>query len=97
GFKISAAQRRRENALMRAIGARSSQVTAALFVEALAVGIVGGVLGFAGGVLLATAITALLSAIGFGPSDTSLTIKPVTFLVTVLVGIIVTQVCAIIP
>ncbi|HRE03185.1 MAG TPA: ABC transporter permease, partial [Ilumatobacteraceae bacterium] len=59
-FKISAAQRMRENALMRAIGARASQVTFSLFVEAFVIGVIGAVLGFVGGVGLAVLITTLL-------------------------------------
>lgn len=96
-FSISAAQRQRENALLRAIGASRAQVTRVLFTEALTVGVVGGVLGFLGGVALATGIIKILTAIGFGPSDSRLVVKPTTFVVTVLVGVIVTMICAIVP
>jgi putative ABC transport system permease protein len=96
-FKISAAQRLRENALLRAIGARSSQVTFALFVEALAVGILGGVIGFGVGVGLATVITLLLNASGGGAGDTSLVISGGSFAITLIVGVIVTLVCATFP
>ena len=95
-FKISAAQRLRENALLRAIGARSSQVTFALFVEALAVGILGAVLGFGGGVALATGITAILSSSG-SFADTSLVVSPSAFIITLIVGLTVTLVCATFP
>jgi putative ABC transport system permease protein len=96
-FKISAAQRMRENALMRAIGARSSQVTFALFVEALAVGVLGAVIGFGGGVALAFGITSLLNASGMGPGETSLVIGPSAFFITLIVGVVVTLVCATFP
>ncbi len=96
-FKISAAQRLRENALLRAIGARSSQVTFALFIEAVAVGVLGAVIGFAGGVGLAFGITALLNASGNGPGNTSLVISPSAFFITFVVGVIVTLVCATFP
>ncbi len=96
-FSISAAQRQRENALLRAIGASRGQVTRVLFVEAIVVGLVGGLLGFVGGVGLATVIIKLLTATGFGPSDTALTIKPWVLVVSVLVGVFVTLVCAIAP
>ena len=96
-FKISAAQRLRENALMRAIGARSSQVTFALFVEALIVGVLGAVIGFAGGVGLAFGITALLNASGNGPGNSSIVIGTRSFLITLLVGVVVTLVCATFP
>lgn len=96
-FSISAAQRQRENALLRAIGASRAQVTRALFIEALVVGVVGGVLGFLGGVVLATVIIELLTAIGLGPSDSQLVVKPMSFVITLVVGVIVTMLCAIVP
>ena len=96
-FSISAAQRQKENALLRAVGASRRQVTRVLFVEALAVGVLGGVLGFAGGVLLATVILSVLRATGFGPTDTSLVVEPSVFAVSLAVGMLVTLVCAVVP
>ncbi len=96
-FSISAAQRQRENALLRAVGASRAQVTRMLFVEALVVGVLGGVLGFAGGVLLAVGIMRLLRAAGLGPSDTQLVVNPSAFVITLIVGVVVTLVCAIVP
>ena len=96
-FSISAAQRQRENALLRAVGASRTQVTRMLFVEALVVGVLGGVLGFAGGVLLAVGIMRLLRAAGLGPSDTQLVVNPSAFVITLVVGVVVTLVCAIVP
>ena len=96
-FKISAAQRLRENALLRAIGARSSQVTFALFVEAVAVGVLGAVVGFGGGVALAFAITKLLNASGNGPGNTTLSISLSAFVITFIVGLLVTVICATFP
>lgn len=96
-FKISTAQRLKENALMRAIGARSSQVVRAQLIEAVIIGIVGGLLGFVAGIGLATVIIAGLTAVGFAPSDSALAIQPDSFLWTMLVGIVVTLVCAVFP
>lgn len=96
-FSISAAQRQKENALLRAIGASRSQVTRVLFVEALAVGILGGVLGFVGGVLLAVTIMRVLEAAGFALSDTSLVVQPSVLITSLVVGIVVTMLCAIVP
>ena len=96
-FKISTAQRLRENALMRAIGARSSQVTFAQFVEALAVGVLGAVLGFVGGVGLALGITSLLNASDTGPGNTNLTVEPRSFVITFIVGVVITLACATFP
>jgi putative ABC transport system permease protein len=75
-FSISAAQRQKENALLRAIGASRRQVTRTLFVEALIVGALGGALGFAGGVALAAGINAALEAAGVGPPEGDLVVNP---------------------
>ncbi|CAB4882015.1 unannotated protein [freshwater metagenome] len=96
-FRITAAQRQQESALMRAIGASRGQVVKSLFVEAGVVGIVGSVLGFLGGVVLATLILGLLKATGNGPSDNSLTINPSSFVITLIVGFVVTVLCATLP
>lgn len=96
-FSISAAQRERENALLRAIGASRAQVTRSLFIEALVVGIGGSLLGCLGGVGLASAILSGLNAAGFGPGESTLVINASAFIITIVVGTIVTLVCAIAP
>jgi len=96
-FSISAAQRQRENALLRAVGASRSQITRSMFIEAIVVGIGGSLLGLLGGIGLATVILGILNAIGFGPGDTSLVLHPTGFIVTMIIGVIVTVLCAIVP
>lgn len=96
-FSISAAQRQREHALLRAIGASRGQVTRMMFAEALVVGLIGGGLGFAGGVGLAAAIVQLLTASGVGPTDTSLVVTASAAITTIIVGVVVTLVTAIVP
>ncbi|MFT3852671.1 MAG: FtsX-like permease family protein [Ilumatobacteraceae bacterium] len=96
-FSISAAQRQQENALLRAIGASRGQVTRSLLVEAVVVGVAGSLLGYLGGVALAKAIFVLLSAFGLDFASSSLQIEPGGFVVTMLVGVLVTLLCAIVP
>ncbi len=96
-FSISAAQRTQENALLRAIGASRAQVIRTMIEEALVVGIGGTILGCLGGVGLAGGILGLLNAAGFGPGDTALTIRPTGFIITMIVGVLVTLICAIAP
>ena len=96
-FSISAAQRTRENALLRAVGASRGQVTRSMFIEAFVVGLGGSLLGCLGGVGLASGILFLLNQAGFGPGESTLVINPTGFIVTVVVGVIVTIVCAIAP
>ncbi len=82
---------------MRAIGASRRQVTTAMLVEAVAVGLVGAILGFFGGVALALGVSRLLKAIGLPLGNTGLVIKPSTLIITVIVGVLVTVVCALAP
>jgi putative ABC transport system permease protein len=96
-FSISTAQRQRENALLRAIGASSRQVSASMFVEALTVGLVGSTIGFLGGIGLAWAITAILSAVGFGVSGAGLIVAPYVPVIAIVIGSLVTLLCAIAP
>ena len=63
-FSITAAQRLRENALMRAIGASKRQVATSLFVEATIVGVLGSLMGFVAGIGISKGISALLKAFG---------------------------------
>ena len=96
-FSISAAQRTRENALLRAVGASRSQVTRSMFIEALIVGIGGSLLGCLGGLGLAAALVTILKSVGMMPNDTTLTIQPGGFVIAAIVGVIVTLLCAIVP
>lgn len=96
-FSISAAQRQQENALLRAIGASRGQVTRSMFIEAFVVGVGGSLLGCLGGIGLATLILELLNAIGFGPGDTSLVLGLGGFVITLIVGTVVSLVCAVAP
>lgn len=96
-FRITSAQRQQQSALMRAIGASRGQVVRSLFVEAGVVGVIGALLGFVGGILLATVILKILAAVGSGPSSTSLAINLSSFVITLFVGFLVTVLCATMP
>lgn len=96
-FSISAAQRQGENALLRAVGASRAQITRSMFTEALVVGLGGSLLGCLGGIGLASVILKLLNKLGFGPGDISLELQPKGFIITLLVGVLVTLVCAVAP
>ncbi len=96
-FSITAAQRQRENALLRAIGASKRQVSRALLVESTAMGIVGSVIGFGIGILLSQLLNALLKATGFEVPTQGLAIAPGSFINTLLAGVLVTVFAAWFP
>ena len=96
-FSILVAQRSRELALLRAIGASRRQVTRSVLFEAVVLGVVGSTLGLGLGVLLAMGIRALFATFGLDLSGQSLIFAPRTVLVAYLVGILVTVVAAYLP
>ncbi|HVN51118.1 MAG TPA: FtsX-like permease family protein, partial [Acidimicrobiales bacterium] len=96
-FSITVAQRSRENALLRALGASRLQVTASVFLEALAVGIVASVIGLLVGIGLASGLEALLSLLGIDIPAGGTVVKPGTIVACLVVGVVVTLVASLIP
>ena len=96
-FSITAAQRQRENALLRAIGASRRQVSRAMLVESLAMGVVGSLIGFGIGILLSQGLNALLQATGFEVPTRGLAINPSSFINTLVAGVVVTVTAAWLP
>lgn len=96
-FRIIVAQRTRELALLRAIGATGRQVTWMVVLEALLVGLIGSMIGIGVGVLIAIGLAALMNAAGFNMPSGPLTVLPRTVIVGMTVGIVVTLVSALLP
>ncbi len=96
-FSMVIAQRRREFALLRAVGARSGQIIRSVIAEAVIVGAVASGFGIAIGVLLAIGLRKLLTALTFELPGNELVIAPRTILVAVFVGVIVTVISVIVP
>lgn len=96
-FSISAAQRQRENALLRAIGASKRQVTRAMLIESVVVGVFGSIAGFAGGIGLTLGLSSLLRAVGIDLPTGGLVVPPAAAVQTILVGLLVTVASAWLP
>ncbi|NBW91100.1 MAG: FtsX-like permease family protein [Actinobacteria bacterium] len=96
-FSITIAQRLRENALFRAIGATRKQVTSAMLVESLIIGVIGSFLGFLSGIGLSKGLSELLNAAGIDIPTKGLSIQPRTVIITMVVGTIVTVLSAVFP
>ncbi len=92
-FNILVAQRTRELALLRALGATRAQVMTSVLVEAAVTGLVASILGFAAGILIARALLSLFGSAATG----GVTLLPRTFIVAVLVGTVVTVIAATLP
>lgn len=96
-FSMLVAQRLRELALLRAIGASRRQVSRSVLLEAGLVGLVGSAIGIAGGVGLAYGLRALLNSFNVGLPSGPLQLQPRTVLIALAIGIGVTMFSAYSP
>jgi putative ABC transport system permease protein len=96
-FAIIVAQRTRELALFRALGASPRQVLGTVVAEALIVGVVSSAVGVVVGIGIAIALKGLLSAVGLDLPAAGTVIQLRTVLVSIAVGTIVTLIAAIVP
>jgi putative ABC transport system permease protein len=95
-FTIVLAQRTREIALLRLIGATRRQVFRSVVLEAAVIGLGGSALGLAAGVLLAYGLPAVLSLIG-ASAEVGPIVSARTVLVALAVGVGVTVLSALLP
>ncbi|MFC9428407.1 ABC transporter permease [Streptomyces sp. NPDC056987] len=99
-FTMLVAQRTRELALLRAVGATRRQVTRSVLVEAFLVGLVASVTGLAAGVGIAAALRPLTSSFGKGGHalpDGPLTVTPAAVVTSLVLGVGVTMLAAWLP
>lgn len=96
-FSILVAQRSRELALLRALGASRGQVTRSVLTEAIVVGLVGSTVGLVLGVGLAHGIKVLFGQFGLDLSGTPLQLTPTAVVAAYAVGMVVTALAAYLP
>nr|WP_276568761.1 FtsX-like permease family protein [Aeromicrobium phoceense] len=96
-FSILVAQRSRELALLRALGASRRQVSRSVLTEAFVIGIIGSTLGLALGFALAMLLKVLFSNFGLDLSGTALVFRTRTIVLAYVVGVLVTMLAAWIP
>ena len=96
-FSILMAQRTRESALLRALGASRAQVLRSLAGEALAVGLVGSAAGIAVGLLLAWGLLAFMKTLGQAAPAGPLVLDAATVAAALVVGVVVTLLASLTP
>jgi putative ABC transport system permease protein len=96
-FSILVAQRSRELALLRALGASRRQVTWSVQLEAFVVGLLGATIGLGLGVLLAMLLRTIFGQVGLDLSGQPLIFGPRTVVASYLVGVVVTMAAAYFP
>jgi putative ABC transport system permease protein len=96
-FTITVAQRTRELALLRTLGASRRQVLRSVVLEAGIIGLVASLLGLLGGLLLAPGLRGLLKLIGADLPATASVIATRTIVVALVVGVVVTVLASLVP
>ena len=96
-FSITVAQRRREFAMLRALGASRRQVLRSVVAEALTLGVLASAVGIGAGLGVAKGINLLFKALGVDIPTAGIALEPRTILIAALVGVGVTLLSALAP
>ncbi len=96
-FSITVAQRISEFGVLRTLGASRRQILSSVLLEAAAIGLIGAIVGLAGGYAVAAGLRALFSAIGADLPTTSPVLEARTVIVAFVVAFVVTALSALIP
>ena len=96
-LSITIAQRTRELATLRTLGATRRQVLRSVLVEAFVIGTLASVVGLFLGLLLAKGLNSLLVSFGIDLPQTSTVFKTRTIIVALAVGIVITMIAALRP
>lgn len=96
-FTVLVAQRQRELALLRALGASRGQVVRSVLVEALVVGLVASALGLALGLGVALGLRQLINSFGATLPEGPLVVTARTVVASFVVGVLVTALAALLP
>jgi putative ABC transport system permease protein len=96
-LSITIAQRTRELATLRTLGASRRQVLRSIVIEALVTGTLASVIGLFLGLALAKGLFSLFDAVGFTLPNSGLIFETRTIVVALLVGIVVTLLASLRP
>ncbi|MEU8270355.1 FtsX-like permease family protein [Sphaerisporangium sp. NPDC049002] len=96
-FNILVAQRTREMALLRCIGATRRQVFGSILLESVAVGLISSALGLLTGLGLGAGALAVLKATGQELPSGGVSLAPRTIALAIVIGLVVTVGAALMP
>lgn len=96
-FTMLVAQRTKELALLRAVGASRRQVTRSVLIEALVVGTVAGVAGLGAGVGIGAGLRSLMGTFGATVPDGPLVVTGAAVTASLVTGVVVTVLAAWLP
>jgi putative ABC transport system permease protein len=96
-LSITIAQRTREFATLRTLGATRRQVRRSILAESLVIGVVASIVGLLVGLALAQGLFALFNAAGLTLPNTGTVVRPRTIIVAMIVGVVVTVLASLRP
>jgi ABC-type antimicrobial peptide transport system permease subunit len=96
-FSIIVAQRTRELALMRAVGASRGQMIGSVLVEAIVIGLLASVLGLGAGVGVGALLAYAFGSLGGGLEMASVGVPAAAIISAFVVGLFVTVIAAVLP
>ncbi len=96
-FSIIVAQRNRDSALLRAVGASRRQVLGSMVLETALVGVIASALGVVVGIGVAIGLKAMFDAFGFALPAGGLTLTASSMIIAPLVGLTITLLAGIGP
>jgi putative ABC transport system permease protein len=96
-LSITVAQRTREFATLRTLGASRKQVMRSVVLEGLVIGLLASVIGLLFGLGIAKGMVALFSALGVELPKASTVIEARTIIVSLLLGTVITLIASVLP
>lgn len=96
-FAIVVAQRTREFALLRAVGASAGQLRRQVLAEAGLIGLLGGTLGVVGGIAISEGLQAIFNGIGIPFPDGGIVLRPRVYIASYTISLLVTIGAALLP
>jgi putative ABC transport system permease protein len=96
-LSITVAQRTRELATLRTLGASRRQVLRSVVLEAFVIGLVASITGLLAGIGLAKGLSALFGALDLALPESGQPVEPRTIVVSLLLGTVLTVIAGVIP
>jgi putative ABC transport system permease protein len=96
-FSITVAQRTRDMAMLRAIGASGRQVKRSVLIEALVIGAVASAAGLVAGTAVASGLRMLMTAFGFEMPNGPMVVNSQAMILSFTVGVAITVLSAWLP
>jgi putative ABC transport system permease protein len=96
-FSIVVAQKQRESALLRALGASRLQIVSSVMIESVIVGLIASATGFVAGIGMSPALKTFVGAFGVDIPAGGMVLRPRTAVVSLAVGVLMTALAAVFP